>query len=219
MEENKPKSSSGCGKVAIGCGIAVLIVIILLAMGGWYVANNWRSWTAKGLSSAVTKAVDQSTLPADQKKAITDRVDHVMQEFADGNITVEQISKAAQALEVEKLIMAGMAQYVGSTIKISTKLSDEERAHGEQALNRIAHGVLDGQINQSQIEPVFKHIMEDDGSGNWSFKQSPSADDINAVIKDATELADQAGVAQDVGQIDYAKRVEQAFDQALGISE
>ncbi len=159
MEQEAPKKSGGLGKIAIGCGIVVLIVIVLLAVGGWYVYNNARGWMAKGLSSVVNEAVDQSNLPDVQKQAITDRVDHVMQEFADGNITLDQIGQAVNSLEVENLVTAGMAQYIGTAVMDSSSLSDDDKADGRQAMNRLAHGVLENQIDESEIQKVFDAIM------------------------------------------------------------
>ncbi len=216
MNQEKPKSSGGCGKVAIGCGIAVLIVVIIVALGAWYVANNWRSLASSGVAAAVNSAVEQSPLPDEQKQAITTRVDQIKQDFADGKITLEQIVNAMEAVNIEGLIVAGMTQYVASGIIEPSSLSDDDKTDARQALNRVAHGVLEGQIYQSQVQQALDPVLVKSNSGDWQFKPSPSEADLLKVTENASALADQAGVSEDVEEVDFAERVGEAFDQALG---
>lgn len=216
MNEQAPKSSGGCGKIAIGCGIAAVIVVIILAAVGWYVYNNARGWVASGGASVVNQAVEQSTLPDEQKQAIISRVDHVKEEFAAGNITLEDFGRAMENLDIESLIMAGMAQYVGADLMNSPQFSDDDRAAGRQALNRVSHGLLEGQIDTQDIEQVLSPIMLNPGSGDWEFKPNPTDKELNQVMDRATDLADQAGVPEDVGEVDFGARVNEAFDKALG---
>ncbi len=216
MDQGTPKSSGGCGKIAIGCGIAALVVIILLVIGGWFVARNWRSLASSGVAAAVNQAVEQSSLPDDQKQAITARVDQIKQDFADGKITLEQIASAMEAVNVEGLIVAGMAQHVGSAMVESSSLSDDDKADAKQALNRVAHGVLEGQIDQTQVRQALDPVLVKTNADEWRFKPSPSEADLLKVVENASALADQSGVAEDVEEVDFADRVGEAFDQALG---
>ncbi|MEZ6191584.1 MAG: hypothetical protein R3C45_09880 [Phycisphaerales bacterium] len=215
-DQEAPKQMSGCAKAAIGCGIATLILLIILALGAWYVARNAKAWAAGGFASVVNQAVEQSTLPDEQKKTITSRVDHIKDEFVAGNITLEQIGQAMENLNVENLIAAGFTQYVGSGIIESSQLSDDDKAVGKQAMNRVATGVLDGNISTQQIEQVLAPIMQQTGSDNWEFKQNPTPEELQQVMENANDLADKAGIPQDVEQVDFGKRVEEAFDEALG---
>ncbi len=216
MNQNEKKSSRGCGKIALGCGIATLVIIILVVIGGWFVARNARSWASSGFAAIINQAVEQSTLPDDQKQAITARVDQVKQDFADGKITLEQIGSAMEAVNIEGLIVAGMAQNVGASMVESSSLSDDDKADAKQALNRLAHGVLDGQINQSQAKQALDPILVNSGSADWQFKPSPTESDLLKVTDNAAALADQAGVSEEAEEIDFAQRVGEAFDQALG---
>lgn len=218
MYEQEPKKQmSGCAKAGIGCGIALLIVVIIVALGAWYIARNAKSWTAGAFASVVNQAVDQSTLPDEQKNAITSRVDHVRDEFVAGNITLEQIGRAMENLNVENLIAAGFTQYVGTGPMQSSALSDDDRAVGKQAMNRVATGVLDGQISESQARQALAPIMQQTGSGNWEFKTNPTAEELQQVMDNANDLADKAGIPEDVEEVDFGKRVDEAFDEALGI--
>ncbi len=217
MNEQVPqKQMSGCAKAAIGCGIATVILVIILALGAWYVARNAKAWAAGGFASVVNQAVEQSTLPDEQKKTITSRVEHIKDEFIAGNITLEQIGRAMKNLNVENLIAAGFAQYVGSGIIESSQLSDDDKAVGKQAMNRVATGVLDGNISTQEVRQALSPIMRQTGSNNWEFKQNPTPQELQQVLESAADLADKAGIALDAEEIDFGKRVEQAFDEALG---
>ena len=217
--EAPAKSGGGCKKLAIGCGIVALILVIILIIGGWFVAKNFRSWTASGFATVVNKAVEQSTLPDEQKQTIKDRVDYVKDEFVAGNITIEEMGRAIENLKIENLIGAGMTQYVGSGLIESSQLSDEQKAEGKQALNRVAQGLLDGQISLNDAQQTLTPIMQNPGSNDWQLKTNPTQDELKQVMDNATDLADQAGVPEDVGEVDFAAKVNEAFDQALGIQQ
>jgi hypothetical protein len=75
---------------------------------------------------------------------------------------------------------------------------------------------LDGNISTQQIEQVLAPIMQQTGSNNWEFKQNPTPEELQQVLENANDLADKAGIPQDVEQVDFGKRVEEAFDEALG---
>lgn len=217
MDEQAPKKQmSGCAKAAIGCGIATLILAIILALGAWFVAKNAKSWTAGAFASVVNQAVEQSTLPDEQKLAITNRVEHIKDEFVAGNITLEQIGQAMENLNVENLIAAGFTQAIGSGIIEQSQLSDDDKATGKQVMNRLATGVLDGNISTKQIEQAIAPIMQQSGSNKWEFKKNPTPEELQQVLENATDLADKAGIPQDVEAVDFGKRVEEAFDDALG---
>lgn len=217
MNEQVPKSSGGgCGKIAIGCGIAALIVVIIAGLGIWYVVSNARGWGASLFATAINTAVDQSTLPNQQKQTIKSRVDRVKEDFVAGRITLDQIGRAMENLDIENLIAAGFTQYVGTGMIESSQLSDDDKAVGKQALNRVATGVLDGQITNQQVEQALAPIMQQTGQNRWEFKSHPTPEELRQVVDNAGDLADKAGIPKDAEAVDFAKRVEEAFDQALG---
>ena len=211
-----PKSSGGCGKIAIGCGIALLVLVIILAVAGWFVVKNWKSWTASLVSAGVTEVVEQSQMSDEQKRAIISRVDQFTQDFAAGRITAEQVARAMENLDVEALVAAGVAQYVGSGLIQSAGLSEQERETGKRALDRVAHGLMDGQVSMQDLEQALAPITVQTGGSSWELKPSPTPEELKQVMDNATDLADQAGVPEDVGEVDFASRVNEAFDQALG---
>ena len=211
------KSSGGCGKVAIGCGIAVLILVIILAVAGWLIYKNFRSIGASAFAYTVNSMVDQSTLPDDQKQTIKDKVNYVKEEFAAGNITLEEIGQAMEQLDVEKLITAGITQYIGTGLIGASELSDDQKAEGKKALNRVAYGLLEGQIDPDETNNMLAPIMEQSSSNQQQLKQNPTVEELQQVIDNANDLADQNGIPEDVGEVDFAARVSEAFDEALGI--
>jgi len=218
-EEHEQKKMSGCAKAGIGCGIAAVILLILVVIGSWYVAQNARGWGASLFATGVNSAVDQSTLPDEQKQAIKTRVDHVKEEFTAGNITLEQIGQAMENLDVENLIAAGVAQYVGTGVMNSSQLTDEQKAAGQQTMNRVATGLLDGKISNSEVETAIAPMLDQTGSGDWQFKQNPTSEELQQVLENANELADKAGIAEEVPEVDFAQRVGEAFDEALGTTQ
>ena len=217
---SEPKAKSGgCGKIAIGCGIATLIVLILLGIGGYLLFSNARGLMGTGFATVMNEAVQQSTLPDDQKQALAAKIEEVKEDFIAGDITFEQIGQAMENLDIQNLVAGGFAQYVGARLIESSSLSAEDKARGKQAMNRVAHGALEGQIATSDIEQALTPIMQTNSNGELELKPNPTEDELRQVLDNAEDLADQAGVPQDVAEVDFAKRVQEAFDEALGTTQ
>lgn len=217
MNEQAPKKSmSGCAKAGIGCGIALVIVLIIAAIGGWLLWKNARSIAAAGAAYVVNQAIEQSSLPTDQKQVISSRVDQIKKQFASGDLTLEEITQGLEQVNIQGLIAAGVTQTVGSGMIESSQLSDNNKAIGHMALNRITQGVMDGQIDIEKVGQVLAPIRQDPNSENWQFKANPTAEELQQVVDNANDLADQSGVPAEVPEVDFAQRVDEAFDEVFG---
>lgn len=217
--EQKPKKMSGCAKAGIGCGIALVILLIIGAIGAWWVAVNAKSWGASLFTTGVNVVLDQSSLADDQKQAIKTRVDQVSEDFVAGKITVEQFTQAVDNLDVESLVGAGVAQYMGSGLIEASELSAEEKERGRVALNRVAHGLLEGQIDVEDFKDIMSPVMVNPDGEDLNFKQNPTNEELTQVMDDAADLADKAGVPEQVEELDFASKVNEAFDEALGTTQ
>ena len=60
--ESDSRMSGGCAKVALGCGVFVLIASIMAGIGVWWIAANARQLGADVASSAMKEGIEELQL-------------------------------------------------------------------------------------------------------------------------------------------------------------
>jgi len=208
--------SGGCGKVAMGCGIAFLIVVIIGGVAGWYIAKNLKKWSAHGVAKLLEAGVKEMKLPADKEQRLLDKVDYIKNEFIAGNITVEQLAEIADRLNEGLFFQASMIRYVESHYVIPSGLTIEEKAHARLTLERVLRGVfVDETISEQDIDAITAPITIKQPDGSSKFKDPVTDNELRAFLALAKEKADVAGVPLERYEIDLATEFETAVDEVV----
>ena len=207
-------------KVAIGCGVAALVVTLAIGIGIWYVMTNLKGIVSDLATGVITQAVNDSNIPADQKQRINARLNQLNTDFKDGKVTTDQIAAIAEALMEGPVLPIGTVLFVDSQYIQPSALTDQEKADGRQSLERLARGVFDKFINPDKLEPVMEPITEPDPTDPTSrqLKPNPTTEELREFLKRAKAEADTANVPDEPWTIDLADEVDKAIDQVLNPS-
>lgn len=209
---------SGCALAAIGCGVVLLLAVVLGGLGAWWLATNVRSVGADIAATALKEGLNELDLPADQQTRINARIDDVAQQFKDQKLTVEEVVHIFEKIGQGPLMPAGLALVVKRAYIRDSGLSDEEKAAAEVAIHRFARGVIDESIPEPTRESVLDLISTADAQGNRQFKQTLTDDEVRAFVDAAKQAADDAGVAEEVPEVNFADEFDKAIDEALGLA-
>ena len=109
-----------------------------------------------------------------------------------------------------------MALFVKRVYIRDSGLSDDEKAAAEIAIHRFARGVIDESIPEAEREAVLDTISSENAQGQREFKQKLTDDEVRAFVNAAKQAADDAGVAEEVPEINFADEFDKAIDEALG---
>ena len=96
-----------------------------------------------------------------------------------------------------------------------SKLSDEEKAEGRQALKRFARGVFDSKIKDKGIDSVMAHVADRGPNGQWELRQAVSDEELRAALSEAKAQADAANIPPAPENIDPSDEVKRIVDEAL----
>jgi hypothetical protein len=209
------KGLSGCAIAGIGCGVIVVLGLIAVIVGGWWVAESIRELGTDVAVSAMKEGLNELEVPDDQRKRMDDRIDDVGQQFKDGNLEIEQVMAIFKKLSESPILPAGVSLFVKRVYIRDSGLTEEEKAAADIAIQRFSRGVIDNSIPEAKREAVLDMISTRKPDGNREFKQKLTDDELRAFLKAVTETADEAGVPAEVPEINFADEFDNAIDEAL----
>jgi hypothetical protein len=210
------KGLSGCAIAGIGCGVIVVLGLLAVVLGGFWVANNARELGTDFAVTAMKEGLNELEVPDDQRKRMHDRIDDVGQQFKDGKLEIEQVLAIFKKLSESPILPAGVSLFVKRVYIRDSGLDSEEKAAADIAIQRFSRGVIDGSIPEAKREAVLDMISTKRPDGNREFKQKLTDDELRDFLKAVTETADEAGVAAEVPEINFADEFDKAIDEALG---
>lgn len=210
------KGLSGCAIAGIGCGVIVVLGVLAVVLGGFWVANNAREFGTDLAVTAMKEGLNELEVPDDQRKRMHDRIDDIGQQFKDGNLELEQVAAIFKKLSESPILPAGVSLFVKRVYIRDSGLDEEEKAAADTAIQRFARGVIDNSISEAKREAVLDMISTKKPDGNREFKQKLTDDELRDFLKAVTETADEAGVPAEVPEINFADEFDKAIDEALG---
>ena len=202
---------------ATGCLIAIIVVVLIIVGGGVYVAKNFKSWAAAGITAAMSLMIEQSDLPDGEKSEIVDILNQVKEEYLAGDISLEELGHILEAMaDCPAISMGIVVQFEASYIE-SSNLSDEEKRDSKLALNRFAQGLTSGAIGWEEIEAIVAPISETNAEGDMTLKDPARVtdDEIREVVAAVKLAADHADIPEHLLEIDISESFRQTIEQAL----
>ena len=216
------------GNWLLGCGIVLVIVVLLVVAGGVFVARNARSWAASGMEKMATAMIEQAPIGEEERAETLAVLDGFTQDFRDGKVTVEQLIGVMEQITKSPLLPAGVAMGIGEMYFAESALTEEEKAQGRLQLTRIARGMADGMLVEQDlrraVEPivagadeaeVLEFRVPDQTSVRLKGPGAVTPDELRAFIGSARSVADERGVAPEPDAFDYSGELRKAIDAVL----
>lgn len=211
----RKEGMSGCAIAAIGCGAMLVLLLIVGGFGAWWVANNARAIGSDLAAQVLKGSLRELDLPPDQQKRIDARIDDVAQQFKEEKLTGDDVGRIFQKISQGPLMPAGLALFVKRVYIRDSGLSEDEKAAAEVSIHRFARGVIDESIPETERESVLDTISTKNAQGQREFKNNLSDDEVRTFVDAAKQAADDAGVAEEVPEINFADEFDKAVDEAL----
>lgn len=212
--ESAPKSS-GCAKVAIGCGILSLIAIIVGAISIWYVASNLREWGTDITLEAMKEGMQELQLPVDQQEHINSRLAELGQQFKDKKITFLQLGNIAKKLAEGPFGAASMTRVIEKVYLEPSGLTDEEKAAAKTTIKRFSQGVIQKTISDEDTTTVLDTISTVNAEGQREFKTPVTDEQLKAFLAAAKKAADDGNVPAEVPEVNFADEFDKAVTEGL----
>ncbi len=209
------KRRSKWASCLIGCLIILGVMLVVAILVAVWVSRNWRGWTADFGSMAMNQAIDDSTMPPQEKGEVKVQVERVATALRDGRIGAAQagaiFTKVMDSPLMPTLVVAAIGQHYFE----QSKLSDEEKTEGRQTLNRFARAIIDKKVDKKGIDAVMMHIADRRSNGRWQFRPQVSDEELRAALAEAKSQADAAGIAAEPTDIDFSEEFKRIIDEEL----
>lgn len=159
--------------------------------------------------------VNQSDLPADQKRRIVVQVDRLVGEYKAGRVSFQQLQQVAQEFG-ESPLFGLMVVFAASEKYIQPSgLTDAEKKDARIAMQRLVRGVYEKVITPDKVDVVLDFVSKKDAQGNRKFEDTVTDEKLRAMIAECRRMADEAKVPDGPFEIDAAAEVEKAVDRAI----
>ncbi len=214
--QEPPKKGCGCGCWLAAFAMLLLVAALLCAGVLWYVTANINTLGADFARSVIKQIVDDSELPVEDRQAIMQQVDRVVDGFKRGDITLQDFEKVANELQNSPLLTTLMVLAAEEKYIKNSGLSDEEKTAASLEVRRVAQGVIDKKISQEELEEVLALITIDEGNEQKKLKDFLTDEELRGFIAKCKELSDKAEVEQDPPPVDIAAELRKLIDRALG---
>jgi hypothetical protein len=212
MAEEQKKSGSGCGK---SLGIGCLVVVLILAIGGFCLAKNWRSIAGWGMVMSANAMFDGLQLPAEEKAAAMAPIRELTDKFKADAITKEQASAVLKSVFEGPLVDIVAVQAMDVAHLRNSSLPADEKQAGHKTITRFVKGRMDGTVDKETTVKLLD-IISTQGPGNRrDFKESLTIEELRTCLTIMKEAADKAGVEDKEFKIDLAGEIRKAIDAGL----
>lgn len=204
------------GNLLVGCLAVLGVIAALVIIGGVIVWMNWKGWAAGAMSTTMKAVVAESKLPAEQQARINTQVDQLTLAFKDGDVTFEDLIKVGEAMEHHPILPIGVLEYIEFNSMQAQGLTDEEKAAGTLATQRLQRALIDGQMVLEDLDPILEPISQRDADGDLEPLQNPTAPQVRLYIEAAEKKADELGVPNEPYDVDLAEQIERLINDTLG---
>ncbi|TXT36919.1 MAG: hypothetical protein FD138_840, partial [Planctomycetota bacterium] len=205
-----------CRNVAMGCGCAMGVLLLILTGLGVWIFLNWKPLAADFTKQVAADAVARSSLPADDKARVLKRINQLADDFKTEKVSFEQLKQVIKKIAESPLLPLGMVMAADEKYLKPSGLSNDEKDEGRRTLQRLARGAFEKSIPQNDTQQVMKLVMEPQpGGGNERLKERLTDDELKAFLAKAKEKADAASVPDEAFEVNIADELEKAIDQVL----
>ena len=211
------KTQSGIATALLVGGIAFLLILVAV---GVYAVNNYNVWIAHGITAGMNAVINNSDIPEQEKAEVTQIISQLKEGYLSKEITMAELGQVLEAMGACPALPIGLVVQFEQSYVVPSGLNSDEKTAASLHLNRLARGLADGRIDWSVCEKILDPIS-DPGADGKQHLRSPdqvSDDEILAVLVTAKEIADEAGISEEMIAIDISDEFKKSVEEALGRS-
>ena len=233
MHLTRSKTPHRRGNLLVGCGVVILIFIILAGIGTYFVVSNLRTWTAEASTSAIDKMLAEAKIDPAEHAEIMVHVDNLMERFVEGEVEWSQFGNIADELMHSPVIPAALVIGLDQLYFAKSGLPPEEQAQARIELARYTQGLFDESLPPNSVNDVLAPVVtntpdSDDIKLNMKLDENGrtitalrsadevSDEDLRTLIATAKAKADEVGITETPEQIDLSDEIGRAIGVALG---
>lgn len=211
--EKRQKTGGVFKYLLIGCLGIIIVSVLAMVIGGYWLYKNARSLGADIVNNASREVINSSQLPADQKQRMISRIEKVSQDFKDGKITMEQLAEIAERIGNSPMISMGMVYFFEQNYVEPSGLTAEEKADARRTLERLARGVYEKSITESEMNALTAPLMEPGANGKDKLKDKITDAELRDFLTRTKTQVELANVPDEAFEVDMAAELDKVINE------
>jgi len=209
------KTQSGIATALLVGLIAFLLIMVAV---GVYAVKNYNVWLAHGITAGMNALINNSDIPEQDKAEVTQIISRLKEGYLAEEITMAELGLVLEAIGSCPALPIGIVVQFEQSYVEPSGLNRDEKMAARLHLNRLARGLADGRIDWSVSEQILDPISDpgEDGRQNLRPPERVSDTEILEVLVTAREIADEAGISEEMIQIDISDEFLKSVEEALG---
>jgi hypothetical protein len=197
--------------VAVGGMLAVASLLVVAAV--WWAVSSFEGWMVGLGREGIVAMVEESNIPADEQREVTEQVDRVVAAYKAGQLKQEDLNRLLLDLDstpaMAYISCAGIEEYYLEDMDLPTDDAARARAAFERALYGVSQGTIDVEDYYDALpdDEQFASALDDSGEAAAAVLQKS----VNRLHK----LADRAGVPVQPPTVDIGGEMKRVVDQLL----
>jgi hypothetical protein len=206
--------------IATALLVGIIVFLLILVAIGVYAVNHYNVWIAHGVTAGMNAIINNSDIPEQEKADVTQIIIRLKEGYLAEEITMAELGRVLEAMGSCPALPIGLVVQFEQSYVASSGLSQDEKTAAGLHLNRLARGLSDGRIDWSVIEQILDPISDpgEDGKQNLRSPDRVSDAEILEVLVTAKEIADEAGISEEMIAIDISDEFKKSVEEALGRS-
>ncbi len=227
----QPQSSDGCKPVAIGCFIALLILIGAGAGAVYYLKHLWNNAGDIMVEEGAPVAIEglrryaaKMELAPEDHKAVSLSLDRLERKVEKGEVSFPQmISIAANLLDGAFFQILLVKEFKTAYIDKS-QLPQAQKDEAKATVERFIHGLLKDQLAAEDIDKMMKLISEQEPvisekngeiRSHYRIKKTLTDAELLAALEHMQDSVITAGVPEEGYEVDFARQLNLAIQKGL----
>ncbi len=211
------KNKSGMATALL---IGLIAVLLIFVAAGVYAAKNYRVWIAHGITAGMNAVINSSAIPEQEKAEVTRIISQLKEGYLADEISMAELGLILEAIGTCPALPIGLVVQFEQSYVVPSGLSGDEKMAAGLHLNRLARGLADGRIDWSISEQILAPISDpgQDGKQHLRSPELVTDTEILEVLVTAKDIADEAGISEEMIEIDISDEFLKSVEQALGHS-
>ncbi len=216
MDPQPQKGTNWLLIIVGGCGVVCLLCVLACGGFAYWVRYYVPNMIADTVRDELVVAIEDSDLSDEEKTEVIEQVNRVNSAFKAGDLSFEDVERVGNELEDSPLVAYFAMRTVEAAYLENSGLSDEEKVDGRRTIQRLARGVVEKTISQSDLEEISDGVTEMGPNGEQKMKESISDEELRTLLADAKQLADEREIPDEEFVVDLAGEVRKMVDVLLG---
>jgi hypothetical protein len=220
-QEEAEDAGPGClpGLLAAGA-LLLMAMFICCGVSTWYLYQQRTELAVRTLRGSVIPEMEQSNLAPEEKRAVIESLQQVIQLAEAGELEDWQASGIMERLNRAPLFEWGDLQTVEALIEQRESLDAETKAEARLQFSRLRRAAELGKVTAVDFaRDILEHVYRDSDNQRErpKLQRDASDEDLRLVIAEAERAANRAGVDDEEFQVTLADLVRGEI--AAGLEE